>query len=115
MQERVRRKIRSAVRNDRSGKSVRERKEMKRLRYFLAASMFNAAESLKVGKSPRLHCGAYYTSLAYRNSLLFFSFHFILVFYQPSFSFRENTHILLIHNPSLTLLLSVLRAQLERE
>lgn len=117
MQARVRRKMRSAVRNDRSGKSVRERKEMKRLWYFLAASMFNAAESLKVGKSTRLHCGAYYTSLAYSNSLLFF--HFIsfwsFFFYQPSFSFRENTHILLIHNPSLTLLLSVLRAQLERE
>lgn len=31
MQERVRRKMRSAVRSDRSGKSVRERKEMKRL------------------------------------------------------------------------------------
>lgn len=117
MQARVRRKMRSAVRNDRSGKSVRERKEMKRLWYFLAASMFNAAESLKVGKSTRLHCGAYYTSLAYCNSLLFF--HFIsfclFFFYQPSFSFRENTHILLIHNPSLTLLLSLLRAQLERE
>lgn len=93
MQDRVRRKIRSAVRNDRSGKSVRERKEIKRLWYFLAASMFNAAESLKVGKSPRLHCGAYYTSLAYRNSLLFLkiSFHYVFFLISPPF-LLEKTH-----------------------
>lgn len=93
MQERVRRKMRSAVRSDRSGKSVRERKEMKRLWYILAASMFNAAESLKVGKSTRLHCGAYYTSLAYRNSLLFFHFisFWFFFFISPPF-LLEKTH-----------------------
>lgn len=93
MQARVRRKMRSAVRNDRSGKSVRERKEMKRLWYFLAASMFNAAESLKVGKSTRLHCGAYYTSLAYCNSLLFFHFiSFCLFFFISPPFLLEKTH-----------------------